>query len=346
MNAYDSILQRACGQHIPLCAHMELTYRCNLRCMHCYADCRDKAGEMNLSEITRVLDQLAAAGALFLNLTGGEIALRPDLVDIIAAARARGFAVRLLTNGTLFDDDLVDRIAIHDPMSVEISLYAAHPDLHDRITGVPGSFEKSVAALRRCREHGLNIAVKTMLLRHNLDAFDALERLAIELGARFAFDYMLVPSDSGASRMAEHGLTDKDLDRFFDRRAKPTSESLIAPDPAAPLCGAGCATVAVNPFGEVFPCLAIRESVGNLCMESFSNIWHSARLDKLRKSRYSDLEQCMNCAVSAYCIRCPGTALAECGSLLGCSETACRVAHAAERAATRMATRKAGLEGT
>ena len=341
MNAYDSILQRACERRIPICAYMEVTYRCNLRCMHCYADCRDQVGELSLDEIMRVLDQLADAGALFLNLTGGEIAFRPDFPDILAASRARGFAVRLLTNGTLFDDDLVDRIAVHDPMSVEISLYAAHPDLHDRITGVPGSFEKSLAALRRCRARGLNIAVKTMLLRHNLDAFDALENLARDLDARFAFDYMLVPSDSGAQRMSEHGLTDEDLDRFFDRRARATSEPALAPDPAAPLCGAGTGTVAVNPFGEVFPCLAIRESVGNLRRESFSSIWRSIRLDKLRKSRYSDLETCKGCSVSAYCIRCPGTALAECGSLLGCSETACRVARAAARAAARLAAREA-----
>ena len=96
----QGIWDRALTDGIPLSVHFDLTYRCNERCVHCYLD-HDDHGEMTTGEVKSVLDQLAAAGTLFLILSGGELLLRKDFFELLAYARGLGFDVKLKTNGIL-----------------------------------------------------------------------------------------------------------------------------------------------------------------------------------------------------------------------------------------------------
>jgi MoaA/NifB/PqqE/SkfB family radical SAM enzyme len=95
---------------IPLSVQLDLTYRCNERCVHCYLD-HDDHGEMTTTEIKDLLDQLAAAGVFFLILSGGEIFLRKDLFEIVEHARKLLFSVKLKTNAVLIREAKARRIA-------------------------------------------------------------------------------------------------------------------------------------------------------------------------------------------------------------------------------------------
>jgi MoaA/NifB/PqqE/SkfB family radical SAM enzyme len=86
--------QRALELGVPLSVHLDITYRCNERCIHCYLD-HDDLGEMTLAEITSVLDQLAEAGVFFLTLSGGEVLMRRDFFEIVEHARKRLFNVKV-----------------------------------------------------------------------------------------------------------------------------------------------------------------------------------------------------------------------------------------------------------
>jgi len=96
----DSVVARALEHGVPLNAHLDLTYRCNERCEHCYLDHSDR-GELTSDEAFSILDQLAAAGVLFLTISGGEIFLRRDLFEILEHARDSAFCVRLKSNGVM-----------------------------------------------------------------------------------------------------------------------------------------------------------------------------------------------------------------------------------------------------
>jgi len=318
-------------------AHWELTYRCNLECVHCYATKRRAPGELSLPEIKKILAQLAEANCLFLCFTGGEIFCRRDLMSILRAARERGFALRLLTNGTLLTEQLADELAVINPLSVEMSLYAMKPSVHDSITGVPGSHSKTVAAIRMCRERGIRTAVKTIFLKYNLGEYRALADFARATKSRFVFDYLLSPADDGRRPMDEHGLNEDEICQFLLKHSGPRAPAKkradsSRPEGSEPICGLGCNTFAVTPCGDVLPCLAVRQSVGNLRSRSFKSIWTDSALDKIRDARYAALKDCMGCEYIEYCARCPGVALAECGNILGRSYTACRAARAAMRA--------------
>src|ERR1700754_5187378 len=91
---------KALALNVPLSVQVDLTYRCNERCVHCYLDHHDY-GEMPTHEVKNILDQLAEAGALFLTFSGGEIFLRPDLFELITYGRGLNFDVSLKTNPLL-----------------------------------------------------------------------------------------------------------------------------------------------------------------------------------------------------------------------------------------------------
>lgn len=332
-DAYQLIVRKAGERRIPLVAHWELTYRCNLDCVHCYATSRERPGEMNAAEVAAGLEQLAGLGCLFLNLTGGEALMRRDILDIIRIAKGLNFAVRLLTNGVLLEPAMADRLAELGLISVEISLYALDPAVHDAITRRPGSHSMTMAGIRAALDRGLNVAIKTMIMRSNVREFEGLAEFARSAGARFVFDYILVPADNGARPMDEHGLNEDELTAFILARGRPGVPSADTPPDSEPLCGAGATGLAVTPDGDVLPCLAIRRNIGNIRTRPLAEIWRDPALDKIRDFRYSDLEKCGKCDLLKYCLRCPGVALAEGGGLLGCSGLACMAARAARRAA-------------
>src|SRR5438876_12388172 len=97
MSLLNEMSQKAFDMGVPISVHLDVTYRCNERCIHCYLD-HDDHGEMTLAEIRDVLDQLAEAGVFFLTLSGGEVLMRRDFFDIVAHARSLMFSVKVKTN--------------------------------------------------------------------------------------------------------------------------------------------------------------------------------------------------------------------------------------------------------
>src|SRR3990172_9507986 len=133
VSPYERLIRAASRAHVPLSVLFEVPPRCTLGCEHCsltegpVGRPRPSREELGLDEVRRVLDELAEAGTLFLTLTGGEVFLRRDFLDIVAHARARDFSVTVFTTGTLLTPETASALADLHPLSVEISVYSARP---------------------------------------------------------------------------------------------------------------------------------------------------------------------------------------------------------------------------
>ena len=130
-------------KRIPISGSIELTQRCNNQCIHCYnnlsiGDQNARGEELTLGEYRRILDEIAAAGCLWLLLTGGEIFIRKDFLDIYTYARQKGFLITLFTNGTLIDHEVADQLAQLPPFSIEITIYGHSKQTYESITKIPG----------------------------------------------------------------------------------------------------------------------------------------------------------------------------------------------------------------
>lgn len=333
----SALAERALASFVPLSAQLEVTGRCHLDCVHCYLDVKHPPrDELSLAEIESLLDELSAAGALFLTITGGEIFLRKDIFEIIEAAKKRRFAIKLFTSGTLLDRQKVARIAALRPMAVEISIYALDSESHDGITQRRRSLRKSLRAAVLLRQAGVPVVLKSPVLEGAGGGHLALADAARRIGAGYRIDPSLISRRDGGDEPLAQRPSMETLTRLFsDRHIVPDLGPLPPPRPAdeAP-CAIGRRVVRIAPNGDVFACNAFPIAAGNIREAPFADIWnHSPVLAKIRAIRVGDLEgECGGCSRQGYCGRCSAQALLEHDNFAGPSAEACERAEARERA--------------
>lgn len=346
----DRVIARTVKKHRPLSVHFDLTYRCNERCVHCYLDHEDH-GELTTGECIEVLEQLARAGTLFLTFSGGEIFLRPDLFEILQAARKLYFDVSLKTNALLITRERAARLRDLGVRRVQISIYSDNPAVHDGITKAPGSLRRTLEAIPLLLEQGLNVKLACPLMRQNLMAYRGVMALAKKLGVPYILDMTITPMmDGSAGPLAHRASATELLPVLQDSALQSCRPQASAPDgisigeQSAVLgsavssavensayadlpCSAGHNSCYISPYGEVFPCVQLPLGAGSLRLQSFREIWYgSPKLRELRAIRESDLQACSRCGIRKYCERCPGLALTEGGDLRGAYERACELA--------------------
>lgn len=317
---------------IPLSVQLDLTYRCNERCVHCYLD-HDDHGEMTTTEIKDLLDQLAAAGVFFLILSGGEILLRKDLFEIVEYARKLLFAVKLKTNAVMIRDVKAKRIAALGVESVQISVYSHRAKVHDAITKVPGSFRRTIEGATLLKSNGVRVSFANVLMKHNAGDYAEVQALAAGLGVGYHVDPTITPMMDGDRSILDLNITPGELEQVFhESTLVGNAEEFCAP-PAGPLaqadaldtlpCSAGHTACYISPYGDVFPCVQFPLLSGNVRKTRFLDIWQgSPQLKEVRAITMADLQGCASCAHGSSCSRCPGLAHME-GNMRGPSIQDC-----------------------
>src|ERR1700733_1624532 len=187
---------RALRLDIPLSVQLDLTYRCNEQCVHCYLD-HDDHGEMTTVEIKHLLKEMAEAGVFILTLSGGEIFMRKDFFEILEYARALTFCIKLKTNAVLIREAQAARLHDLGVESIQVSIYSYRPEVHDAITKVPGSLERSIKAIRFLKLQGLRVVMANVLMTQNRNDYHGTEALARELGAEYTMDPTVTPMMDG-----------------------------------------------------------------------------------------------------------------------------------------------------
>jgi radical SAM protein with 4Fe4S-binding SPASM domain len=332
------LVTKAQDAKVPLEVLMEVTHRCNLPCVHCYLPAGNKALELTLPELCAIFDQLAAAGTIFLTLTGGEVMSRRDFLDVLDAAAARRFVIKVLTNATLVTDEAADRFLAAGVMDASISIYGATADVHDEVTGMPGSFVKTMAGIDRLRARGIHVTLKTPMLTVNGRAAKDVLTWSEAENMPCTFDMAMTPKNDGnrgplALQLAHGTMVDLLSTAPFNETLG--GRDLTGPGPEP--CNAGRAYAAIGPTGDVSPCVMMPVVLGNLRERSFADIWGtSAFLERLRTLTPDDLGTCRGCAVKGACTRCPGIAMRHGQDVTGCDPSGKAVARARKSARLRV----------
>jgi len=315
------------GELVPLTATFELTQACNLRCYHCYLEnCQGSRDEMTTEQWRYCIDQTVDLGAYFAAFTGGEILLRHDFLEIARYAFKRGVFFGFQTNGTRIDAPMADAIQDLHPTFVEISIYGASGQVHDSITQVPGSFEKSMAAIRLLRERNIKVGVKTSVMPANRDQVQKIRKMVSDLGALYTADPIIMPGIHGSQQTLAYRMNDDEYREYMisegwgstpGKEVEDLVKDLDRPDHRV-LCTAAKKRFAISAVGEVIPCVIWRHSCGNLLQDGLEPLWHGEEMSRLRRIKFRDLAQCIACDTYSSCLRCAGLAEMETGDYMGC----------------------------
>ena len=321
---------RAMKLGVPLSVHIDVTYRCNERCQHCYLD-HDDLGEMTTVEIKDILDQLAEAGVFFLVFSGGEVFMRRDFLELVEYARNLMFNVKVKTNGVMIHEYEARRLRELGVEQVQISVYSHRPEVHDAITKLPGSLKRTLDSIKFLKAQGLKVTVSNVLMTYNRDDHRATQALAKELGVSYTLDPTVTPKMDGDTSVLALRVDADNLDELFaDPELVGNPEEFCAkPGPVDEdtmegySCSAGHTACYITPYADVFPCVQFPLATGNLRKQKFIDIWkHSPQLAEVRSIKVKDLTVCSSCSHAGTCTRCPGLAYME-GSMRGPSSSDC-----------------------
>jgi len=197
----QQVHEQAAAHQRVIKAQLELTYRCNLHCRHCYTDPYNSkeffSRELTLDEIQRLLGEMQQLGIMWLNLTGGDIFMHPHFFEIYETAYRKGFLLQLYTNGTLFTKTVVERLQQMPPFTIDISCHSVTEEPFDWFTQVPGSFRTFVRGLDLLRNSGLPFTLKTKAMNWNRDEMPTIRQFVESFGQEFGFTTSLSPRLNG-----------------------------------------------------------------------------------------------------------------------------------------------------
>jgi radical SAM protein with 4Fe4S-binding SPASM domain len=320
--------------NLPLHVSLELTLQCPLRCSHCYNFDRNRPApargpDLAFDEILSLMDDLRAAGTLFLSITGGEPLAHARIWDLLEEAAARHFAVNLQTNGTLLTEKACNRLARHRNLwGVSLSVYGATPETHDALTRTRGSFQRTLDGLRRLKTREIPVTMKFLATRANAREFPSMIALAEAESVPFLTDVAITPRHDGTPDSLDCRI---DLDTLEELYRGPLLPLLPEPPPGLSgssfTCSWARGYAAVSASGDVWPCIAAPIRAGNIRERSFREIWKdSPVLRRIRRFPPNDPKPCIPCSLKAWCFRCPGETFLIRGRKAGVDPRRCREA--------------------
>jgi radical SAM protein with 4Fe4S-binding SPASM domain len=330
MSLVEELNHKAFKLGVPLSVHLDVTYRCNERCQHCYLE-HDDHGEMTIAEIRGLLVQLQEAGVFFLTLSGGEPLLRRDFFDIVEHTRSLGFDVKLKTNAVLITKEKAARLRDVGIRQVQVSVYSHRPEIHDGITKLAGSLDRTLAGIAHLKSEGIQVTLANVLMKGNTHDTDGVQDLAGQIGAQYTLDPTITPMMNGDTSVVSLRIPSSELQEVFHNpKLVGDVEQFCAPPSAVDEdvldgypCSAGHTACYISPYGDVYPCVQFPLLCGNIRQQTFSEIWReSPQLLEVRSIRARDLTTCSSCAHVGGCTRCPGLAFMQ-GDMRGPSAADC-----------------------
>ncbi len=295
------------GLDAPICLTWELTYGCNLRCLHCLSSSgQSRADELTTAEAKALLDEFAAMKVFYINVGGGEPMSRPDFFELMEYSVEHGIGVKFSTNGTLIDRKAADWISRTDYLDVQISLDGATAAINDPIRGT-GSYLRARRAMDLLAARNFNFKINVVVTRQNFGQLDTLYEMAQGYGAQLRVT-RLRPSGRGKDIWAEmHPTQAQNKALYFWLKAHSdvvTGDSffhLSALGSALDglnMCGAGRIVCLVDPVGDVYTCpflIADDFKAGNVRTDGgFESVWKSAPLFQYVRD-YEAGGQCKSC---------------------------------------------------
>ncbi len=306
---------RSARLRVPLSGSLDLTHRCNLRCLHCYTGDHVfdmPVAEMDTTRILSLLDEICDAGCLYLLLTGGEPLLRKDFPEIYRYAKEKGFLITVFTNGTLVSDEIAALLQELPPRMVEISVYGATEPTYESITGASGSYQQCLSGIRKLLEHKIPVRLKTVLMTANSHEFHELERMSEDFGVKFRFDAAIFPRLNGDQspldlRVSPAEAVDKELsdgERVTQWEKFLANHRIVSSSDDLYQCGAGLTGFHVDPSGSLRPCLMTTRLSYDLLQGSFSSGWKEITT-RIREKRTGNDFACNTCELKLHCGYCP-----------------------------------------
>ena len=319
---------------------IELTNRCNERCIHCYIPHELKNKILPKETVFKVLNELHEMGTLGLTLSGGEALCHPDICAILRKARELDFSINLLSNITLLTDEILECIKEVNPSLVQTSLYSMDPDEHDKITQLKGSQAKTLRNLERLIEAQVPVQVSCPTMRTNFRSYKKVLEWASAHRCKAQTDFIMMARTDFSTDNLDERLTleetkqliedmlvaDVDYGEYIEEYKPRTDIEKLKEEP---VCGVAVDNICLAANGTYYPCSGWQGLAVGTVEQSLKDVWeNSPQLKMLRGIKKKSFPKCLTCADKDFCAMCLVRNFNESGGdLLKINDHFCKVAH-------------------
>lgn len=296
---------------------MEITNKCNLRCLHCYNDSRPQGDQFfSTEEIECIVDKLDRMNVGRISLSGGEPLLHPHFLDIVAIIRERDIQCNIFSNAVLIGEKMAKNLVDYGIKKVTTSLDGSTAESHDFLRGIKGSFQKTVNAIKILGEYNVRVEVHCTLYRNNVREMPAILKLLNSLGV---YEYVIAPArhlrpqqeNNKNKNKNELTITMNDFISIISETVRTEYEifgtSQLVPDPNSNRrnCGGGSSFFMIKSDGRMVPCPQSDPAFftfGNALTDSIAEAWNNAEvLKKMRSFDFRSIKECSICKYQLYC---------------------------------------------
>lgn len=294
--------------------HIEVANECNERCVHCYIPHECKTKMIDSTLFYNIIAEGRNMNIINVTLSGGEPLLHKDFVSFLNRCRELDLSVNVLTNLTLLTDEILEEMKKNPLLSVQTSIYSMNAEVHDTITKVKGSFEKTKNNLLRLKECGIPLQISCPIMKENQESFIDVVKWAKENDIIIATEYVIFASYDHTNCNLLHRLALEEIEKAFDMQ---TSEGYIKnlyqlanekkeQKPDDSVCSVCRYYLCVAADGTVFPCIGWQTNIiGDLNKQSIKEVWETTEeIQRLRDIKWLDFKKCLECNNRGYCTVC------------------------------------------
>ncbi|MBD5556804.1 MAG: radical SAM protein [Roseburia sp.] len=294
--------------------HIEIANECNERCVHCYIPHEFKCKIIDADLFYRIVEEGRSMNIINVTISGGEPLLHKDFLGFLSRCRELDLSVNVLTNLTLLSDDIVSEMKKNPLLSVQTSLYSMDPLVHDSITKVNGSFEKTKDSLLKLISAGIPVQISCPIMKQNKNSFVDVINWGNANNIAVSVDYVIFAAYDHSNSNLVNRLSLEEVETAFDKQlTKEYAHSLneiskeksllTAKDPICTICRY---YFCVSAEGDVFPCVGWQTNkMGNLNEKTIKEIWESSKkVQKLRQIKRDSFPKCVECKDRGYCTVC------------------------------------------
>lgn len=305
------ILHYMTEKRILFSATFEMTYRCNEHCIHCYAYDGQFNRDILLNEkIKETIDELYDLNCFHLVFTGGDPFMRKNFIDIYEYARKKNFSVDIYTNGLILseNDDMFNRIVSQNPKGIYISLYSSDSEVHDAITRIKGSWEKTVNAIKKLKKSGISVILNILVMKSNFCTLKETIAFAEKLGVVYRVGWIITETNVGGSEPLQYRIDDERqaIELFESIRTKEERErqnTHVSLDDY--VCGAGIISITITPNGDLKPCVSLNRTFGNIKDDRVKDVFYGKDMTSFVCGiKWKNTEKCKDCEHMEYCPHC------------------------------------------
>lgn len=294
--------------------HIEIADACNERCIHCYIPNERKNNVIDSTLFYRIIEEGRKMNIIHVTLSGGEPLLHKDILGFLKKCRKLELSVNVLSNLTLLTDDIISEMKKNSLLSVQVSLYSMDAAVHDSITKLNGSFEKTKAGILRLCSEGIPVQISCPIIKQNKDSYVDVLHWGWAHNIAVATEPVIFAAYDHSSCNLENRLSIEEVDDVLTvqmqegyakliRKIAKDKEKLTGNDPICSVCRYSFCVMA---SGKVFPCAGWQNYViGDLNHQTVQEIWEtSEKIKELRQIKRSQFSQCVDCKDRGYCTVC------------------------------------------